>query len=118
MNLSRQMHFPFIFQAKDSIRYHCVTGVQTCALPISPTSRRKRATCACAVASMADASFPITHVARSEERRVGKECGSRWWLENQKKDTIKWRNKNKSFKEGLQTDQITVRRLQIALRRL
>src|SRR5215204_2800324 len=28
----------FFFQAEDGIRYHCVTGVQTCALPIS-TSR-------------------------------------------------------------------------------
>src|SRR5260221_5066487 len=26
----------FFFQAEDGIRYHCVTGVQTCALPISP----------------------------------------------------------------------------------
>src|SRR5215204_5904200 len=24
----------FFFQAEDGIRYHCVTGVQTCALPI------------------------------------------------------------------------------------
>src|SRR5260221_469825 len=34
----------FFFQAEDGIRDHCVTGVQTCALPI-PTSRcapRKR----------------------------------------------------------------------------
>src|SRR5260221_13096512 len=28
------MPFSF-FQAEDGIRYHCVTGVQTCALPIS-----------------------------------------------------------------------------------
>ena len=28
----------FFFQAEDGIRDHCVTGVQTCALPISPTS--------------------------------------------------------------------------------
>src|SRR5437588_5589702 len=27
--------FFFFFQAKDGIRDHCVTGVQTCALPIS-----------------------------------------------------------------------------------
>src|SRR5476649_1396757 len=27
--------FFFFFQAEDGIRYHCVTGVQTCALPIS-----------------------------------------------------------------------------------
>src|SRR5947207_12685801 len=26
---------PFFFQAEDGIRDHCVTGVQTCALPIS-----------------------------------------------------------------------------------
>src|SRR5436190_11696038 len=33
----------FFFQAEDGIRDHCVTGVQTCALPIwrrSPTSAR------------------------------------------------------------------------------
>src|SRR5438034_8050603 len=31
-------HFPsfFFFQAEDGIRYHCVTGVQTCARPIYP----------------------------------------------------------------------------------
>ena len=30
-------HFFFFFQAEDGIRAHCVTGVQTCALPISYT---------------------------------------------------------------------------------
>src|SRR5947207_6194598 len=30
--------FFFFFQAEDGIRDHCVTGVQTCALPISSTS--------------------------------------------------------------------------------
>src|SRR5437588_7279525 len=29
----------FFFQAEDGIRDHCVTGVQTCALPISRPSR-------------------------------------------------------------------------------
>src|SRR5260221_7519386 len=29
------MFFLFFFQAEDGIRDHCVTGVQTCALPIS-----------------------------------------------------------------------------------
>src|SRR5260221_5025892 len=33
---SRHSSF-FLFQAEDGIRDHCVTGVQTCALPISPT---------------------------------------------------------------------------------
>src|SRR5260221_6602646 len=33
--------FGFFWQAEDGIRYHCVTGVQTCALPIScPVCRR------------------------------------------------------------------------------
>src|SRR5260221_5608355 len=30
-------YFFFFFQAEDGIRDHCVTGVQTCALPISRT---------------------------------------------------------------------------------
>src|SRR5260221_10882483 len=30
-----QLIFFFFFQAEDGIRDHCVTGVQTCALPIS-----------------------------------------------------------------------------------
>src|SRR5438034_8283562 len=35
--------FFFFFQAEDGIRDHCVTGVQTCALPISlRTGRRRR----------------------------------------------------------------------------
>src|SRR5437588_3470739 len=31
---SFSFHFFFFFQAEDGIRDHCVTGVQTCALPI------------------------------------------------------------------------------------
>ena len=31
--------FCFFFQAEDGIRDHCVTGVQTCALPISHRQR-------------------------------------------------------------------------------
>src|SRR5436305_12047436 len=77
--------FFFFFQAEDGIRDADVTGVQTCALPISRTgSPRTRGRSECrpplwgphlctpAVApSMAAAT-------RSEERRVGKECRSRW----------------------------------------
>src|SRR5260221_8923666 len=33
--------FFFFFQAEDGIRDHCVTGVQTCALPISNTNLAK-----------------------------------------------------------------------------
>src|SRR5215204_7015155 len=32
------MIFFFFFQAEDGIRDHCVTGVQTCALPICPSA--------------------------------------------------------------------------------
>src|SRR5438132_3684844 len=34
------LFFFFFFQAEDGIRDHCVTGVQTCALPISPREPR------------------------------------------------------------------------------
>src|SRR5260221_53409 len=67
----------FFFQAEDGIRDHCVTGVQTCALPISARQRgdrrrigRRAPAALGAVAGGADG--------RSEERRVGKECRSRW----------------------------------------
>src|SRR5438034_11480331 len=81
--------FCFFFQAEDGIRDHCVTGVQTCALPISG-SRRDRylasATTAMTsqVARAALGSVERTclpSALRSEERRVGKECRARWWHE-------------------------------------
>src|ERR1022692_4074922 len=70
--------FVFFFQAEYGIRYYKVTGVQTCALPIYSSPRRTSASWPppppCAAPS---ASFPIAAF-RSEERRVGKECRSRW----------------------------------------
>src|SRR5256885_10960531 len=90
----------FFFQAEDGIRDYKVTGVQTCALPIygivvggttgeSATLRdaelRELTQRACAqlggrVAVIAGAGTSSTAdtVERSEERRVGKECRSRW----------------------------------------
>src|SRR5260370_24761231 len=92
----------FFFQAEDGIRDSSVTGVQTCALPISSeidvafasaaeqhipgllmqsepflTSREIQ------VAALAmKLSIPVIDAyrgfVRSEERRVGKECRSRW----------------------------------------
>src|SRR5438034_5275253 len=38
----RLFFFFFFFQAEDGIRDHCVTGVQTCALPISGGRARRR----------------------------------------------------------------------------
>src|SRR5438034_5513128 len=86
--------FFFFFQAEDGIRDHCVTGVQTCALPISDrTSKRstrprqgsrvgpprRRASRCRPRRSREDVAT------RSEERRVGKECRSRWWTDHEKK---------------------------------
>src|SRR5260221_10657358 len=81
--------FFFFFQAEDGIRDHCVTGVQTCALPISTIFSN--------VNSRLSSPFhPLLYLAhavlsrlappptigmppmRSEESRVGKECRSRW----------------------------------------
>src|SRR5688500_20329377 len=79
----------FFFQAEDGIRDYKVTGVQTCALPIFyGRSYRKASPEAAAddIASIAEPNvFLVDDVAfihpehRSEERRVGKECRTRWW---------------------------------------
>src|SRR5437763_11860978 len=103
----------FFFQAEDGIRDTSVTGVQTCALPICETvSLAVVESCAYAVwpdfnhAAVAvtdgrkgeqivlvttnpDARrIDLVGWARSEERRVGKECGCRGWTgEYSKKQT-------------------------------
>src|SRR5438067_5756978 len=85
----------FFFQAEDGIRDRNVTGVQTCALPISISSRSVLADAAraatrpagsvsfrwtnsppCsarAIAKLASGSRSHSQALRSEERRVGKE---------------------------------------------
>src|SRR2546425_9052159 len=86
----------FCFQAEDGIRDMLVTGVQTCALPISfriHVSAEKFGTvffelrhhlCRAQEQLLSPAahhdpsSFCIEGQDRSEERRVGKECRSRW----------------------------------------
>src|SRR3712207_7080484 len=91
--------FFFFFQAEDGIRDIGVTGVQTCALPICdhtefeapPLAAGRRVRSAGEIevgVGLADALGlrPGSTVAaqlrsgaeRSEERRVGKECRSRW----------------------------------------
>src|SRR5207245_6269658 len=80
--VSRWCRLFFFFQAEDGIRDATVTGVQTCALPISrsfsPISSRK------SEPSWASSNCPSL---RSEERRVGKECGSRRSAYHEKKKT-------------------------------
>src|SRR6266478_7963914 len=78
------LFFFFFFQAEDGIRDLTVTGVQTCALPISREWP-----------SLPPIGRPIANTriylldprGRSEERRVGKECRSRWSPYHSKKKT-------------------------------
>src|SRR5690606_41063827 len=82
--------FFFFFQAEDGIRDFHVTGVQTCALPISWRRRvpspRASAGCCSSQATPGVARPPsgpqnararVLRSLRSEERRVGKECRAR-----------------------------------------
>src|SRR2546430_6027628 len=91
----------FFFQAEDGIRDLTVTGVQTCALPISGSYRAELACELRAIAAGGASVLGLRQEARarrqraervacvddahaddqperSEERRVGKECRSRW----------------------------------------
>src|SRR6266487_3365688 len=68
----------FFFQAEDGIRDGRVTGVQTCALPISSGSLVAASLRRGAPARAAGAPAPAGR-RRSEERRVGKEWRSRGW---------------------------------------
>src|SRR3712207_8922128 len=74
----------FFFQAEDGIRDIGVTGVQTCALPISEAAQGPVDVLACVASLDAAGSFlqltadQLEELYRSEERRVGKECRSRW----------------------------------------
>src|SRR5438874_5123604 len=78
--------FFFFFQAEDGIRDLYVTGVQTCALPISEPHvarcqfRARQSSCGepTILESRVCPSHRGDDLARSEERRVGKECRSRW----------------------------------------
>src|SRR5438876_6027870 len=85
--------FGFFFQAEDGIRDGRVTGVQTCALPIWDIVLGMLGSANHDESQFSDPdSFDITrepnkHLARSEERRVGKECRSRWSPYHLKKKT-------------------------------
>src|SRR6266496_6276736 len=69
----------FFFQAEDGIRDLYVTGVQTCALPISSCCRHSSWPSSSTCSRRRWASKPKQPCwKRSEERRVGKECRSRW----------------------------------------
>src|SRR5688500_19270879 len=95
MYLSRYLFNFFFFQAEDGIRDYKVTGVQTCALPISWWGAARRP----APLECSGPTPPSARPAprprgrrpdRSEERRVGKEWRSRrarYQYKNKKKKT-------------------------------
>src|SRR6266567_387063 len=70
----------FFLQAEDGIRDLTVTGVQTCALPIFglPLGDRRRGPPVGVPDGQRDDVRTGLLDRRSEERRVGKECRSRW----------------------------------------
>src|SRR3712207_8273927 len=87
----------FFFQAEDGIRDIGVTGVQTCALPIlqesinsymqllntppfyvSEQSREGQQATQQTFQQASQRWMELAQQQRSEERRVGKECRSRW----------------------------------------
>ena len=80
--------FFFFFQAEDGIRDIGVTGVQTCALPISfalcdegvdvKTSSKMPSEADLVIFRFHQPFIIFEYYVRSEERRVGKECRSRW----------------------------------------
>src|SRR5438034_3454522 len=84
------LHNCFFFQAEDGIRDHCVTGVQTCALPIFrfavPGAFARTVVELRTVRGWVSTYRGVPTIVRStrladlrsEERRVGKECRSRW----------------------------------------
>src|SRR5437763_17131533 len=90
--------FFFFFQAEDGIRDTSVTGVQTCALPISVFDKVENwRSCSAATPPIFDlvkncAAVVVegaTVMERSEERRVGRECRCGGGREGGKRKEIK-----------------------------
>src|SRR2546430_2486013 len=68
----------FLFQAEDGMRNLTVSGVQSCALLISVAQLLLPVAVPSTVVKPTVADWVVAPVLRSEERRVGKECRSRW----------------------------------------
>src|SRR5439155_5876645 len=84
----------FFFQAEDGIRDGHVTGVQTYALPIWRARRASgwESRAWTARAARTRRRWTPWRPSRSEERRVGKECRSRlWWQQEKKERTLRSR---------------------------
>src|SRR5699024_11817247 len=82
INIYFRLYYSFFFQAEDGIRYRNVTGVQTCALPISAYFKNSKVVLNNTglpgafkrPASLIKLRSIRVCIERSEERRVGKEC--------------------------------------------
>src|SRR5256885_17042482 len=83
-----RMRSSSFFQAEDGIRDYKVTGVQSCALPICLAARQWRSN---VIPYFFQTGPARRRRGRSEERRVGKECRSRWSPDHLKKKNIQLR---------------------------
>src|SRR5437870_12009643 len=93
------LFFFFFFQAEDGIRDGHVTGVQTCALPIFPTAANGRpAGHPSAPSATPTCTTTRTTTPRSEERRVGKECGGRRRADGDNQSVPRWRADSRSVR--------------------
>src|SRR5437588_12066243 len=93
------MLYLFFFQAEDGIRDHCVTGVQTCALPISsPVGQEIFSAITVRVSKRPSPFLSSSRTMRQiGKRRVGKECRSRW---------SPYHLKNKNMTSEVKTDRV------------
>src|SRR5690625_7698134 len=107
----------FFFQAEDGIRDGHVTGVQTCALPISKAAPVMEARRNTSLNSYIASHLPQVATAvrgrsrRSEERRVGKECGSRWGPQQKERrgmEVRRQRRENEGVSDGLYAEEGTI----------
>src|SRR5207245_8414411 len=96
----------FFFQAEDGIRDATVTGVQTCALPISQLLEPAGKHRAKQPAEGPGGRAPL----RSEERRVGKECRTRRWrCRRRKKESAPGRGASAGGRETRRSERATPR---------
>src|SRR5207302_8333172 len=98
VNVDYLVSVVFFFQAEDGIRDFHVTGVQTCALPIWRNASMSFGCCSphsqvcIPPIEVPSTSRRCSTPSRSEERRVGKECRSRWSADPYKKNKGKHAN--------------------------
>src|SRR6266513_3907864 len=80
----------FFFQAEDGIRDRNVTGVQTCALRSTKERTMADRSRFDELKERSDRQWAAL-LRRSEERRVGKECRSRWSRDHYKQKNVSGR---------------------------